>query len=493
MARPLRILMIASEAVPFAKTGGLADVAGTLPRVLRGLGHELLVVLPRYGWIDGARHGLRPFHAPMGVWMGGGIQEWCAVQATERDGVTFALVEHEGHFGRPLLYHDAQFNDYADNPRRFTFLTRAALQLCRDRGWAPDLVHVHDWQTALAPAYLKVWHWNDPTLGGAASVLTIHNVAYQGRYPATHWPYVGLRSDNFTPDDFEDHGSTNFLKGGIRFADVVGTVSPTYARETLGPIGGHGLGPYLARRGPDYVGILNGVDYAEWDPAVDRKIPARYDADSLEGKAKCKLELQRRLGLEPAADVPLVGVVSRFVEQKGFDLLAPALGSIVRGMRVQFAILGSGDKQLERFFGPLPHWYPGRVGSRIGYDDELAHWIEAGADFFLMPSRYEPCGLNQIYSLRYGTLPIVRATGGLDDTVEQYDERTGDGTGFKFEDATPGAIHDTIGWAVSTFYDRRPHLDAMRRRAMSRDFSWARSAAAYERLYERALAVKRSL
>lgn len=492
MERPLRILMIASEAVPFAKTGGLGDVAGTLPRALQRRGHEVTVVLPRYGWIDGARHGLRPFHAPMGVWMGG-VEEWCAVEATEIEGVTFALVRYDRYFDRPLLYHDAQFRDYADNPRRFAFLTRAALQLCRDRGWAPDVVHVHDWQTALGPAYLKVWHWNDPVLGGAASVLTIHNIAYQGRYPAEHWPYIGLRWDNFTADTFEDHGATNFLKGGIRFTDALSTVSPTYARETLGPIGGHGLGPYLLRRGADYVGILNGADYGEWDPSRDPKIPARYDASSLAGKAVCKRELQRRLQLEVADDIPVVGIVSRFVEQKGFDLLAPVIGSIVRGMRVQFAVLGAGDKQLEAFFGPLPRRYPGRIGTWIGYHDELAHWIEAGSDFFLMPSRYEPCGLNQIYSLRYATLPIVRATGGLDDTVEQYDERTGDGTGFKFHDPTPGAVHDTVGWAVSTFYDRKPHLEAMRRRAMSRDFSWERSAAAYERLYERAIANHRAL
>ncbi|MCS7325079.1 MAG: glycogen synthase GlgA [Anaerolineae bacterium] len=482
----MNVLFVAAECAPYAKTGGLADVVGALPRFLRALGHEVIVVMPRYRSIDAARHGLRWFHAPMGVWMGD-TEEWCAVHTASNRGVPVYFVESQKYFDRWGLYHDERFNDYADNPRRFGFLTRAALQLCKDIGFKPDIVHAHDWHTALAPAYLKVWHWNDPLLGSAASVLTIHNLAYQGKYPAYHLDYLGLQWSNFTPDKFEDHGAINFLKGGIVYADLVTTVSPTYARETRTPEGGFGLAPYLNAKGDDYLGILNGCDYEVWNPETDPLIPARYSAEDLRGKAVCKRALQARMHLEVADDIPIVGVVSRFVEQKGLHLLAQCIEGIVQNMRVQFAILGSGDPTLEHVFGTLPARYPGRIGSYIGYNEELAHWIEAGADFFLMPSLYEPCGLNQMYSLRYGTLPIVRATGGLEDTVMQYDERSGEGTGFKFYEASAHAVYYTVGWAISTYYDRPHHMQRLIRNAMAQDFSWERSARAYEAAYARAI------
>jgi starch synthase len=488
---PLKIVMVASECVPFAKTGGLADAVGGLAGALRALGHEVIVVMPRYGSIDASRFGLRPHLAPLGVWMGN-VLEWCAVHVAAVGEVPFHFVELERHFARPGLYHDADFRDYGDNAFRFGFLTRAALQFCRDVGFAPDVVHGHDWQTALAAPFLRIWHWDDPLLGRAAGVLTIHNVAYQGVYPADCYGYLGLQAGNFVPGKFEDHGAVNLLKGGIQYADLVNTVSPTYAAETRTPAGGRGLAPYLNDKGDRYVGILNGADCAQWDPAADRAIPARYSADDLSGKAACKRELQRRFGLEVDPRVPLVGAVSRFVDQKGMDLLAAALDGILAEMRVQFAVLGSGEKALERAFGALPARHPGRVGSWIGYSDELARWIQAGADFFVMPSRYEPCGLSQIYALRYGTLPVVRATGGLNDTVRQYDERKGEGTGFKFDALTPRALHDTIGWAVSTWYDRPQHVRRMIGAAMAEDFSWAKSAREYVALYERAIALHRS-
>ncbi len=485
----MKIVFLASECVPYAKTGGLADVVGALPQALQRLGHEVIVVMPRYADINTARYPLRPFLAPIGVWMGN-TEEWCAVQTADNDGVPVYLIEFDKYFGRPGLYHDADFNDYFDNPRRFGFLTRAGLQLCKDIGFKPDIVHAHDWHTALAAAYLKIWHWNDPLLGRAASVLTIHNIAYQGVYSAEHYDYLGLQWPNFTPDKFEDHGRINFLKGGIVYADVVNTVSPTYANETRTPAGGYGLAPYLNNKGDRYTGILNGVDYTRWDPATDPLIPARYSPADLSGKTICKRELQRRFLLDVNPDVPVIGVVSRLVSQKGLDLLAQTIERIVDTMLVQFVILGSGDKTLEAFYGNLPARYPGRIGSYIGYNDELAHWIEAGSDFFIMPSIYEPCGLNQMYSLKYGTLPIVRATGGLDDSVQQYDEATGAGTGFKFHEPSAHAIYYTVGWAVSTYYDRKPHLRQMIQTAMAQDFSWERSARAYERLYAQALAVR---
>lgn len=492
MSPSLKIVMIASECVPYAKTGGLADVVGALPKILRAMGHDVIVVMPRYGRIDGEKFGLQTRLTSMGVWMGNTL-EWCRVQQAYNDDVPTFFIEHNVYFERPGLYHDDNMNDYLDNPRRFAFLSRAGLQLCRDLGFSPDIVHVHDWQTAPAAAYLKVWHWDDPVLGGAASVLTIHNMAYQGKYSAEHYPYMGLGWQNFTPEKFEDYGQVNFLKGGIHFADVVNTVSPTYAAETRTPQLGYGMAPYVNDRGDDYVGIINGVDYSEWSPAADPLIPAQYTPHDLAGKATSKEALQQRMALDVDPSIPVIGVVSRFADQKGLHLLAASIESMVENMRVQFAILGSGDKGLERFFGGLPARYPGRVGCFIGYNNELSHLIEAGADFFIMPSIYEPCGLNQIYSLKYGTLPIVRATGGLDDTVEQYDEATGSGTGFKFWDASPNAVYYTVGWAVSTYYDRPHHIDRMRQAAMARDFSWQRSADRYVDLYARAMANKAAL
>jgi starch synthase len=486
----MKIVMIASECAPFAKTGGLADVVGALPKALLALGHEAIVVMPRYALIDYNRFGLRPYLSSMGVWMGDS-EEWCSVYTADKGGVPVYFIESNKYFDRWGLYNDSDFNDYQDNPRRFGLLTRAGLQLCRDIGFVPDIVHVHDWQTSLGAAYLKVWHWNDPILGGAASVLTIHNIAYQGVYNARDYDYLGLQWGNFTSDKFEDHGRMNFLKGGVYYADRVNTVSPTYARETLTSTGGHGLAPYLNARGDDYVGILNGVDYNEWNPAVDRLIPGRYSVRNLTGKAACKRELQKRFLLDLEPNVPIIGAVSRLVGQKGLDLLAQSIEGIVNNMMVQFVILGTGDKALESYFGSLPARYPGRIGSYIGFSEELSHWIEAGSDFFIMPSLFEPCGLNQLYSLKYGTLPIVRATGGLDDSVQQYDEATGSGTGFKFWDPTPAAIYYTVGWAVSTYYDRRDHMKNMIRTAMAQDYSWEKSAREYVELYQQALADKR--
>lgn len=492
MVKTMKIMMVASECVPFAKTGGLADVVGALPTALQALGHEVIVVMPKYAAIDVHKHAITPFFQQMGVWMGN-TEEWCAVHSTTLDGVRVYFIESQKFFARSGLYHDANFTDYGDNPRRFAFLTRAALQLCRDTGFDADIVHAHDWQTALAPGYLKIWHWNDPMLGKAASVLTIHNIGYQGIYGAEHYDYIGLQRANFTTDKFEDHGRINFLKGGIQYADLVNTVSPTYADETRTPRYAHGMAPYLNDRGDDYVGILNGVDYAQWNPAMDPLIPAQYTAGDLRGKAVCKRELQKRFLLDVDPAVPIIGVVSRFAEQKGLDLLAESIDDIIHAMRVQFVILGSGDKALETLYGGLPTRYPGRIGSHIGYSNELAHWIEAGSDFFIMPSRYEPCGLNQIYSLKYGTLPIVRATGGLADTVEQYDEDTGSGTGFKFWEPSAHAIYYAVGWAVSTFYDRQPHIAAMIQQAMAQNFSWEKSAKVYLAAYERVIENKKRI
>jgi starch synthase len=327
-------------------------------------------------------------------------------------------------------------------------------------------------------------------LSHTGSVLTLHNIGYQGKFNRSVLDFYGLGPEYMTPDRFEDFGAVNLLKAGIQYADMITTVSPTYAREIREPIGGMGLGMYLNDRGDRVRGILNGVDTELWNPATDKYLPARYSADDMAGKAACKKALQERLGLEVNPNIPIFGMISRFAPQKGFDLVRGALPQAMRDMAMQVVALGSGDPVTESFFRWLHASFGGRAYGYIGFSPELAHLIEAGSDFFIMPSYYEPCGLNQMYSSLYGSLPIVRATGGLDDTVDNYVEATGEGTGFKFWDATDRALFYTLGWAVSTYFDRPQHYRAMQRRGMLRDFSWTSSAKQYEEVYEQAIAVR---
>ena len=478
-----RILLVASEAVPYVKTGGLADAVGALAKHLKKRGHDVRLMLPRYWGVDRVKYGLKRILSPMGVPMGNRTV-WCEIWHGTSEGYPVYFIEHENYFGRSGLYDDG-YREYDDNAARFGFFAKACLQLCRDLKFQPDVIHCNDWQTAMTPAYLKME--GDAFFKNTASVFSIHNIAYQGTFKPDHLPFLGLDASHFTESKFESFGAINFMKGAIFFADAINTVSPTYAEEILSEPGGNGISTFLQRRREDLFGILNGVDYDHWDPKTDPFIPARYSSKDLTGKAECKRELQREFLLEEYSDVPIVGIISRFAHQKGMDMLTPVMADILRNMMVQFVILGSGEKWIEDFFGGLPALHPGRVGAWIGYDNRRAHLIEAGADFFLMPSIYEPCGLNQIYSMRYGTLPIVRETGGLRDTVAQYQELTGEGTGFRFQAATPKAVYDTIGWAVSTYYDRPAHLHQMRQQAMKMNFSWEASAQEYERLYERAL------
>ncbi|MFQ3671053.1 MAG: glycogen synthase, partial [Verrucomicrobiia bacterium] len=361
-----------------------------------------------------------------------------------------------------------------------------ALQLAKDRHFLPDIVHVHDWQTSPTALFLKTWDRVASPLAATASVLTIHNIGYQGVYGAEVFGYLGVGGEHWSSETMEDHGRINLLKMGIAYSDRITTVSPTHAWEILTPEGGQGLAPYLNHRRQVLTGILNGVDYERWDPASDPYVPANYGPEDLSGKAVCKAALQRELGLEERPEVPLFAVISRFAPQKGFQLLQEALPRALDSMVLQVAVLGTGDPGTEGFFRWLRAAYPGRVGVTIGFSEPLSHRMEAGADFFLMPSLYEPCGLNQIYSLKYGTLPLVRATGGLEDSVRNYEEWSGRGTGFKFHLPTAGAVFDTMGWAVSTWFDRPHHVAAMRQEAMAEDFSWEVSAGRYLDTYEEA-------
>ena len=409
MNRKHNILFVTSESVPYAKSGGLADVTGALSKTLAKKGHKVIVVMPYYASISPEL--IRSDEAPfsMNVWMGD-KEEWCLVHPKKiNENLEYYFIDYQNYFFREGMYHNLAMQDYLDNPKRFAFLSQAAMYLCKTKQVKIDIVHAHDWQTSAALAYLKTHHWNDEFLGGAAGVLTIHNIGYQGKYPKNDYSYLGFREKDFNQYVFEDFGGINLLKGGIHFADMVNTVSPTYANETLTSTYSHGLDKMLHMKGEQYIGILNGVDYTEWDPKNDPLISKKYDVKNISGKAACKHSLQEYFGLTHN-DAPIIGIVSRMAEQKGLHMLANSIEAIIKNMNVQFAILGSGDKKLETYFASLPDKYPGQIGVKIGYNNALAHKIEAGAEFFIMPSLYEPCGLNQIYSLRYGTLPIVRAT-----------------------------------------------------------------------------------
>jgi starch synthase len=487
MTGSLKILFVSAECVPFAKTGGLGDVSGALPRYLQRLGHSVIIVMPLYSFIDCHKYNIITAIDTMDVRMGDELIS-CSVCTTKLpDNVTVYFINYEPFFRRDNIYHDNDYNDYHDNPKRFTFLSKAAMELCHEISYAPDIIHANDWHTAILTAYLRRLYLNDPLFTTSASVLTIHNLAYQGRYDRYFFHYAGLNENDFTPDKFECHYAVNLLKGGIYFADMVNTVSRGYAAETRTPEGGFGLDQSLNIKKDHYIGIINGVDYSEWDPAKDPLIPANYSYVDLKGKYECKKVLQEKSGFRHDSSVALIGIIGRLVVQKGFYLLSQCIEDIIKDLDVQIVMLGSGDTQLERFYSGLQQHYPGKFSVTVGYDNDFAHLIEAGSDFFLMPSLSEPCGLNQIYSLKYGTLPIVRATGGLSDTVDNYNQETCEGTGFKFWEPSGKAIYNTVKWALDTYYNRKPHLQKLINNAMAQNFSWDKSAGEYIKMYHRAL------
>lgn len=486
----MNILLCASECVPFSKTGGLADVVGALGVELAHRGHDVRIVTPLHGAVNRAKWPMRRVVEALGVPLGYG-EQWCSVHEGTLPGADAKVyfVEHDRYFGRVSLY---QYDgvDYDDNAERFAFFARACCQLCKALHWSPDVMHCHDWQAALIPVYLKTWEADHPRLWSTASVETIHNLGYQGVFSKDEISHCQLGWGHFHPGSLEFYGQINYLKTGILHADKITTVSPTYAREIQSPDHGYALDGVLRSRSADLVGILNGCDYREWDPSRDGRIARAFDASDMDGKAECKRELQRMFHLPVRPDVPVAAVVTRLVYQKGIDVLAEALPRIMQ-MDLQLIVLGTGEVWAHFFYGDLPNNYPAKAGAYIGYDDERAHAILAGSDFLLMPSRYEPCGLTQMQAMRYGTLPIVRAAGGLDDTVEQYNEATGEGDGFKFYDLTANAIADSVGWAVSTHYDRFDHIRRMRERAMRKRFRWSDAAERYEDLYQWALERRR--
>ena len=480
---PMKVLFVSSECSPYAKTGGLGEVIGALPKALCGLGLDVRVVIPLYAGMPWRQ--LEPLEGVLSVpmWFGSAHAR-VRLGRLPGSAVPVYWLEHHRYFDRPHLYGPPP-DAYPDNLERFAFLSRAALELCKALGWLPDVIHAHDWQTALVPVYVDTVEWAQP-LHGCATVYTIHNLGYQGVYDSGAVFVTGLGPEHYHSREFEHFGTLNLTKAALYRSTLVTTVSRTYADEIRTPAYGCGLDGVLAERGRDLIGVANGIDVGEWNPATDPHLAAHFDADDLMGKVRCKAALQREAALPVRPDVPLLALVTRLAPQKGIDVFAAALDRLL-AWDVQLVMLGSGDPEAERFFASRARARRDRFCAWFPFDDARAHRIQAGADFFVMPSRFEPCGLGQLYALRYGTLPIVRATGGLVDTVTSYDEATGGGTGFAFHDLTPGSLADTIGWAVSTWYDRPAHIAGMRRRAMREDHSWDTSARAYVALYATAL------
>lgn len=471
--------MVASEATPYAKTGGLADVLGALPRALVRAGHAVDVVMPAYRNSPAPRPD-ETLHVAVGADV-----HATGVSVVTEGPLRMVFLHHEGCFGRDGLY-GVRGVDYPDNPLRFALLARAAIDWAGRSAERYDIAHGHDWQAGLLPVLLRAGVGAGGPLGDAAVVHTIHNLAYQGLCDASWLPRLGLGWEWLTPDGLEFWGRVSFLKGGITCSDVVTTVSPRYATEIQTSEFGCGLDGLLRHRRDALVGILNGIDYDEWNPQTDHHLAAPFSAGALAGKAETKRHVLREFGFvpEPIMSRPLVGLVSRLVDQKGFDLIA-GLTEQLPSLEATFVLLGTGERRYEDMWLALASRYPDRIAARIGFDEGLAHRVEGGADLFLMPSRFEPCGLNQMYSSRYGTLPLVRETGGLADTVQNYDPETGTGTGFVFKEYSPKALLGTLQWALSV-YPKRAVWQGLQRAGMARDFSWDASAQEYVKVYERA-------
>ncbi len=477
----MHIAFVASECVPFSKTGGLADVVGALPRALAVAGHQVSVYLPRYR--------MTKLLSPQAVVRSITIPfddryRFCSIVTDgNHSGISYYFVEYPQFFDREALY-GTSAGDYTDNAERFALFCRAALEASKVLG-VPDVFHCHDWQSALVPVMLRTQYAEDPAFANVATVFTIHNIGYQGLFSPDTLPLLTLPWDLFTIVKMEFFGQVNFLKGALVYSNFVTTVSKKYSQEIQTSEFGFGLEGVLRDRAATVTGILNGVDYDEWSPQTDKFIAAKYSPEDLSGKSKCKQDLLDAFGLSAAnPKLPVIGIVSRFAGQKGFDLIGQIADRLAREELIILA-LGSGDRLYEEMFLRLNKQYPQKIAVKVAYDNALAHKIEAGSDMFLMPSRYEPSGLNQMYSLKYGTAPIVRATGGLDDTIEPWNPRTGKGTGFKFTDYNGEVLLLTIKEALHAYRDQTSWQTLMRN-GMAKDFSWNASAKEYVRVYERA-------
>jgi len=485
MGERLKVLMVASEAVPFAKTGGLADVIGALPGALAGLGVDVRVLLPYYGM---AKQGKTPMTCAAENLQGrmGGQPLAFNLMVAKSGEVPFYFIERDEFFERSQLY-GKPGGDYFDNLERFSFFSSTVLPFCQALAFHPDVIHVHDWQAALVPVYLTHLWQDAPAVANAKTLITIHNLAYQGLFGKDKFPLLGLDWSVFGMDGLEYYDQINLLKGGLVSSHAINTVSRTYSQEIQTPEFGYGLDGVLRSRAESLFGIVNGVDYEVWSPEKDTLIPATFSATKLKGKAENKRALMAAYKLDPALESqPILGVVSRLADQKGFDLIAQVLPELMT-RKIPLVILGTGEQKYHDWLADEAKKYPGILGVMIGFDNALAHLIEAGADMFLMPSAYEPCGLNQMYSLKYGTVPIVRATGGLVDTVAPVDAAKGTGTGYLFSEKSAEAFIKVINAAVEAFKDKKLWQKIMKN-GMAQDWSWTTSAKTYLNLYQKLVA-----
>ena len=477
----MKIFFASSEVVPFAKTGGLADVAGALPKALAKLGHEVKVVMPAYKTVKAEILDSFPLTFSL---FGNNIN--CTIEQSlmPDSNVLIYFVKYDPYFGRDSLY-QAQGQDYLDNPERFAFFSMAALALAEHLKWPPDIIHCNDWQSALIPTYLKTSFFKDHFFEHSATVYTVHNLAYQGLCSKDRMSNIGMTEEHFTPERLEFYGKLNIMKGGLVYADIINTVSPTYSHEMQTKEYGCGLEGLLLSRSQDIFGIINGLDSLVWDPNIDTALVANYSSSKLVNKKPNKEDLQKTLNLPVLPNTPLIGIVSRLDSQKGFDIIAEAIEDLLH-LNIQIALLGTGDPVYHTLFEKLQKKHPEQVGISLKYDEMTAKKIYAGSDMFLMPSRYEPCGLGQLISLKYGTVPIVRQTGGLADTIIDYHHNKRSGNGFSFVDYTASALVEAVHRAVTTYREKTAWTKLMQR-AMQADYSWEASAAEYVKLYKKAM------
>ncbi len=487
MAAKKRILIAASEVVPFAKTGGLADVIGALPKELKKLGHDVRVILPYYQMAKKCKSKITDTGETVIVEISDKLVQGKIYTSTIAD-VPVYLIGNDSYYDRPELYRTSE-GDYPDNAERFIFFSKAILEVLKQQKFQPDIIHCNDWQTGLVPVLLKVKEKDNPFFANTTTLFTIHNLAYQGLFWHLDMPLTNLPWDVFNPDGIEFYGKINLMKAGIVFADFLSTVSKKYSQEIQTPEFGCGLEGVLKTRAQDLYGIINGVDYDVWNPEVDSCIKARFSQKDLSGKKVCREDLLAQFKLKDKEGTAVIGIISRLTNQKGFDLIANKIDDIMK-LNVILIILGTGDDKYHDLFKKLAKQYPDKIGVKLGFDNVLAHKIEAGSDFFLMPSNYEPCGLNQMYSMKYGTIPIVRATGGLDDTVKNYTAKTGKGNGFKFKVYTVDAMMKKIKEALDIFANPKD-WDTVMKNAMSENFSWMTVAKEYVKLYDTAIEKKR--
>jgi len=480
----MKILIASPEVYPFVKTGGLADVTGALPKALKKLGVDARVILPKHKGIDESRFPLKYKNYKIACQISMGFVEAEIVESEYDDGVIAYLVEQDEYYNRDYLYSTPD-GDYQDNATRFIFFSKSILEAIKVTGFKPNVLHCNDWETALAPVFLKTIYKDDPQLKDIATLFTIHNIGYQGIFWQYDMHLLNLGWEYFSPDYLEFFGNINFMKGGIIFSDIINTVSKKYSEEIQTPEFGYGLDGVLRTRKNDLYGIINGIDYDEWNPETDELLPARYSNRNLKNKTICKKTLLKEFNIEQNEDYPLIATISRLAEQKGFDLIVSGIEEML-SLGVNYVVLGTGERKYHEILNELSKKFSRSFAVKISYDNKLAHLIEAGADMFLMPSRYEPCGLNQLYSLKYGTVPIVRAVGGLDDTIIDYTENPEIGTGFKFREYTKEAMLDAIKRAIG-LYKNRDLWQSLMIRCMKEDYSWERSAKEYIELYKKAI------